>query len=100
MGRKSKFLIEEYVGDAGMNKYISGLYKQRGCMVGYIVEGEINKIIAKINKQIESIFDTTQKLAKENSSNFIHKEIYKSIHKGKLKYAMFHLMLDFNLIIG
>ncbi len=96
MGRKLKFLIEEYVGDAGMNKYISGLYKQRGCMVGYIVEGEINKIIAKINKQIESIFDTTQKLAKENSSNFIHKEIYKSIHKGKLKYAMFHLMLDFN----
>lgn len=95
VGKKSKFLIEEYVGIAGMNKYISGIYKERGCMVGYIVEGSIDKIIEKINTQVESFFDADQKLTKENSSNFKHTEIYKSIHQYKLKYPMFHLFFDF-----
>lgn len=95
-GKKAKFLINEYIGDAGMNKYISGIYKSMGCMVGYIVEGKINKIVEKINSQVEIVFDSNQKLLKENSSRFKHKEIYKSLHKEKLKYSMFHLMLDFN----
>lgn len=96
MGRKSKFLIDEYIGEAGMNKYISGIYKNMGCMVGYVVEGKINVIIDKINKQIESTFGATQTLFKENHPDFSHKEIYKSIHQEKLKYALFHLMLDFS----
>ena len=96
MGKKSNFLIEEYIGNAGMNKYISGIYKNMGCMVGYIVEGSIDKIIEKINIRVEIFFDTNQKLLKENSSNFKHSDIYKSIHLNKLKYPMFHLMLDFN----
>ncbi|HEY5371875.1 MAG TPA: hypothetical protein VIJ75_23065 [Hanamia sp.] len=94
-GKKSKFLIEEYVGIKGMNKYISGIYKERGCMLGYIVEGNIGEIVEKINTQVENVFEANQKLLKENSSNFKHKEIYKSIHQQKLKYPMFHLMLDF-----
>lgn len=96
MGRKSKFLIDEYIGEAGMNKYISGIYKSMGCMVGYVVEGKINVIIDKINKQIESIFDAKQILYKGALSKFNHQEIYKSVHKEKLNYTMFHLMLDLN----
>lgn len=95
MGRKSKKLIEEYVGDAGMNKYVSGIYKKRGCMVGYIVEGNISNIVDKINVHIESVFDSSQKLLKEEEITFNHKEVYKSSHR-ELHFSLFHLMLDFN----
>ena len=96
MGKKAKFLVDEYIGDAGMNKYISGIYKNKGCMVGYAVEGGINAIVDKINKQIKTTFDAKQILSKESHSKFSHKEIYKSVHKEKLNYILFHLMLDFN----
>lgn len=96
MGRKSKFLMDEYIGEAGMNKYVNGIYKNMGCMVGYIVEGKINVIIDKINKQIESTFGAKQILFKETNSKFSHQEIYKSVHKEKLNYKLYHLMLDFS----
>jgi len=95
MGRKSKKLIEEYVGDKGMNKYISGTYRKRGCMVGYVIEGNISNVVDKINNHIESVFDSSQKLLKEQIIMFNHKEVYKSSH-NKLGYSLFHLMLDFN----
>lgn len=96
MGKKSKFLADEYIGEAGMNKYISGIYKSMGCMVGYIIEGEINVIIDKINNQIKNTFDAKQILYKESYSKFNHQEIYQSVHKEKLSYTLFHLMLDFS----
>ncbi|MEO6704263.1 MAG: hypothetical protein ABIN04_00245, partial [Ginsengibacter sp.] len=93
---RPKFLAKEYVGDKGMNKYISGIYKQQGCMLGYIVEGKIEKIVEKINNEVIYFFDSNQILSKYTSSNFVHNGIYRSFHKEGLKYPMFHLMLDFN----
>jgi len=95
-GRKVSTLIREYVSDAGMGKYINGLYKRRGCMIGYIIEGNIPNIVGKINNQIEKVFNNKQCVKKDNSLKYKHKEIYKSQHKGKLNYDLYHLMLDFN----
>lgn len=96
LGLKSKFLVEEYVSERGMNKYITGIYKQRGCMIGYIVEGETTLIVNKINEEIERVLDSSQKLLIETTQFFQHNAVYKSFHKEKLIYPLFHLMLDFN----
>lgn len=96
-GRAATSLIREYVSDAGMGKYINGIYKKRGCMVGYVVEGDIPAIIIKINKQIEKKFNKSHHLLKDKSSKFKCKEIYKSKHIDNLDYLLYHLMLHFNM---
>lgn len=45
-------LVREYVSDAGMGKFINGISKSRGCMVGYIIQGNIAAIITNINNKI------------------------------------------------
>lgn len=96
MNKVAKTLIREYVGDAGMQKFINGLYKKRGCMVGYVIEGEVGNIVIEINKEIEKILDKNQCLSKDNSKRFNHTDIYKSNHPNKLRYTLHHLMLAFN----
>ena len=96
MNRVASTLILEYVSNSGMGKYINGIYKKRGCMIGYIVEGSIPNIIIKINTQIEKVMDKKQCLKKDSRLEFKHKEIYKSKHHGKLDYDFYHLMLAFN----
>jgi len=39
LSRVASTLIREYVSNSGMGKYINGIYKKRGCMIGYVVEG-------------------------------------------------------------
>lgn len=92
----AKTLIREYVGEAGMHKFINGLYKKKGCMVGYIIEGDINNIVIEINKKIESLLDKNQCLAKDDSKRFNRVDVYKSAHPAKLQYPLYHLMLAFN----
>jgi hypothetical protein len=96
MNRVASTLIREYVSNSGMGKYIIGIYKQRGCMIGYIVEGSIPKIIRNINTQIEKVMDNKQCLKKDSRLEFKQKEIYRSKHYGKLDYDLYHLMLAFN----
>lgn len=95
-GRIVSTLVREYVSDTGMGKYINGLYKRRGCMIGYVIEGDIANIVVKINNQIQKVFSKKQYVKKDISLKYKHKEIYKSQHKGKLNYNLYHLMLDFN----
>jgi hypothetical protein len=91
MNRVASTLIREYVSNSGMGKYINGIYKKRGCMIGYIVEGSIPNIIRKINTRIEKVMDSKQYLVKDCSLKYKHKEIYKSRHQGKLNYDLYHL---------
>lgn len=96
MSRKAATLIREYVADAGMGKFINGIYEQRGCMLGYIIEGKIPNIILKINARIEKVMEQSHCLISDNLLKCKHEEIYKSHHAGKLDYDLFHLMLDFS----
>jgi hypothetical protein len=96
MGRDAATLIREYVSNAGMGKYINGIYRQRGCMLGYIIEGKIPYIIQKINARIQKVMAASQCLVPVYLLESQPLEIYKSRHDGKLDYDLFHLMLDFN----
>lgn len=96
MGKIATTLIREYVSDAGMRKYIDGIYKKRGCMIGYVVEGSIANIVEKINARIRTSLTNEQCLIRDNSKKFQHRDIYKSEHPDKLDYILYHLMLQFN----
>ncbi|HEY4785718.1 MAG TPA: hypothetical protein VIH57_06700 [Bacteroidales bacterium] len=94
--KRASTLIHEYISDAGMGKFINRIYEKRGCMIGYIVEGSIANIVLKINQQVSKTLSNEQCLVMENNPQYNASEIYKSKHKGKLEYDLFHLMLDFN----
>jgi hypothetical protein len=95
-GKNAGTLIKEYVSDKGMGKHINHIYKNRGFMLGYIIEGNVPVIITKINEQIEIVLNKEQCIAKINDAKYTHNEIYISKHPGKLNYDLYHLMLDFN----
>lgn len=95
-GKLTTPLINEYVSKKGMGKFIDGIYKNRGCMVGYIVEGSIANIVGKINARIRISLTDEQCLTKDKSKKFQHSEIYKSEHIPKLDYILYHLMLQFS----
>ena len=95
-GKNAGTLIKEYVSDKGMGKYINHIYKKRGFMLGYIIEGNVSAIVIKINEQIEAALNKEQCITENNDAKYSHKEIYISKHPGKLNYDLYHLMLDFN----
>ncbi|MBN1186824.1 MAG: hypothetical protein JXB49_31390 [Bacteroidales bacterium] len=94
--RKASQLVKEYISDAGMGKYINGIYKGRGCMVAYILNGSISSIVIKINEEIKSNLDQTQCLSKATDLQYIYNEIFQSTHKPNLQHFLYHIMLDFN----
>jgi hypothetical protein len=89
-------LVREYVSDAGMGKFINGIYKSRGCMVGYIVQGNIRAIIPNINNKIVKTYSKSDCLLPDIRNQYKQIEIYKSKHAGKLNYLLYHIMLNFN----
>lgn len=96
MSKTATTLIREYVSDAGMRKYIDGIYKKRGCMIGYVVEGRTHHIVEKINSRIRISLTNEQCLIIDNSGKFKHRDIYKSEHPAELDYILYHLMLQFS----
>jgi len=46
--KRFSHLNSEYI-DEGMDRYIKNIYKIKGCMVGYVIQGNPDKIIPKIN---------------------------------------------------
>ena len=91
--RVATAVISDYVSDKGMGKYINGIYQKRGFMIGYIVEGDLKNIVTNVNKQVEKNFDLAQILSLDSS--FKHNYIYKSQHKSKLPYNLYHLLFTF-----
>jgi hypothetical protein len=68
-GRKTKLnakkLHERYI-ETGIDKYLSGKYPQRGCLVGYVLEGksiniakQINSVLLEQNRSAESLVGKT-----------------------------------------
>lgn len=64
-GRKSlldpKQIQKRYV-ETGIGHYISGYYPSNGCMLGYILEGEISLIVDAVNEIIEKDYSTSEKI--------------------------------------
>ena len=93
--KKPAKLIKEYISDVGMGKYIKGIYEEPGCMLGYILQGDIHNIVEKINSKIVQVYDNQQCLTKVKNKNLNHTDVYISLHINKLDYDFYHLMFDF-----
>jgi len=73
-------LIKEYIENAGMGKFINRIYEEDGFMLGYILNGETEKIVTKINLKITGTYSKNEHLTK-------HKNHYLSTYNlgGKQK---------------
>lgn len=87
-------LINEYVEDAGMGKFINQIYDKElfddGFMLGYILNGSTDGIVDKINLKIAITYSTKEQL-------FKHKKHYISSYSfsGNLR-ELYHIFLDFS----
>ena len=91
--RSATFLTSEYVEDAGMGKFIKGIYENDGFMLGYILNGTIASIVANINLKIISTYSDKEQLNK-TSNHYI--STYTLRGKGK---ELSHIFLDFSAAI-
>lgn len=82
-------LIREYVENAGMGKFINKIYEGDGFMLGYILNGETEQIVARINLKITDTYTDKEHLTK-------HKNHYISTYTldGKRK-ELNHIFLVF-----
>ena len=92
--KRSYNLVSEYVSSTGMDKFVKNLYKERGCMVGYVIQGKPDNIVENINNR----------LIKNNRDNEILQKIHKlfdynycyETEHNSLNYKIKHIMLLFN----
>jgi hypothetical protein len=91
--RSAIFLTNEYVEDAGMGKFIKGIYEDDGFMLGYILNGDTNKIIGNINLRISSTYSEKDNLR-------LSGKYYISTHNyDKKSKELVHIFLDFSSLI-
>ncbi|RPI19507.1 MAG: hypothetical protein EHM58_01485 [Ignavibacteriae bacterium] len=88
--KRANFLVDEYVEDAGMGKFIKGIYETDGFMLGYVLNGKVNNIVGSINSKVISTYSNKEILTK-NKKNYISYFFF----KGNLK-ELFHIFLDFS----
>lgn len=88
--KRAKFLLDEYVEDAGMGKFIKGIYEDDGIMLGYILNGNADNIVDNINLKITSTYSTKEKLSKRKR-HYISSYSY----NGKSR-ELLHLFLNFS----
>jgi hypothetical protein len=83
-------LINEYVENAGMGKFINKIYEDEGFMLGYILNGTPDKIVGKINLKITAVYTAKEQLVvykKHYISSYSFEDIRKELH---------HVFLDFS----
>ncbi len=65
---KSNSLIKRYI-DVGINNFISGKYPS-GLLLGYIVQGNPDRIVTQINKILKNTNRSKEKLVRDKNKNF------------------------------
>lgn len=92
--KNANTLINEYVEDAGMGKFIKGIYQEDGFMLGYILNGEADKIVGKINLKITTTYSVKEQLSKL-TKNYV--STYTLEAKDK---ELHHLFLNFTTSVS
>jgi len=83
-------LINEYVKDAGMGKFINKIYENDGFMLGYIINGKTDIIVSKINLKISTTYSVKEQL-------FKHKNHFISSYScDNNRKVIDHIFLDFS----
>jgi len=60
--KRASYLINEYVHNKGMGKFINRLYEEDGFMLGYILNGFEQNIITKINIKITKTYSIERRI--------------------------------------
>lgn len=82
-------LINEYVENAGMGKFINKIYENDGFMLGYILNGKTDSIVSKINLKVIATYSDKEQLSK-------HKKHYVSSYSfGNTRKELHHIFLNF-----
>lgn len=95
--RNARTELMEYISEKGMRKFIEGIYRKRGCMVAYVMQGNIHQIIQKLNAfiQSDSKFTSTEIITGKHTINY-YEECYISAHLTSQTPSLKHLMLSFS----
>jgi hypothetical protein len=88
--KNATFLTSEYVEDAGMGKFIKGIYEDDGFMLGYILNGKADSIVININLKVTLTYSAKEHLSKSGKHFMSNYNL-----KGKTK-ELFHIFLDFS----
>ncbi|HEY5589687.1 MAG TPA: hypothetical protein VIK55_01595 [Paludibacter sp.] len=96
-GRKAKISAQEkherYI-NTGIDNFISGRYPQKGCIVGYVLQGEPNKIVNKINAYLQQCNRTSEYLYSMESTIQNLEFCYQSSHENEIRIK--HFLLKFS----
>lgn len=92
--KRAAFLINEYVEDAGMGKFIKGIYEDDGFMLGYILNGTTEKIIENINLKITSTYSSNEQISK-NQKPYLSPYTLNGKDKN-----LHHIFLDFSSLMN
>ncbi|MFC2131037.1 hypothetical protein ACFLSQ_06345 [Bacteroidota bacterium] len=90
----SSYYIGRYVY-TGIDNFISERYRF-GCLAGYVVEGRVDKIVAKVNIKLEKLNRKNESLSITNVINgFNDSYISNHISKSKRHLKLKHIFLKF-----
>lgn len=87
----SKYYQQRYI-DTGMQTFIDGKYYQ-GCLVGYVLEGNPETIVDKINDLLKLAGRNAECLVMKTSVDSIH-YCYESLHSGMHLPKLTHYLLN------
>ncbi len=93
--KNSSKLIADYISEKGMKKFINSIYSKKGCMIGYIREGDTENIFKKINDRIASEWQTSEQLVNVPLVEGFNYH-YESNHPGYQHNPLKHLLLYFS----
>ncbi|MBV5313020.1 MAG: hypothetical protein JZU47_06970 [Prolixibacteraceae bacterium] len=95
-GRKTKILADSlhkrYV-ETGIDNFVSGKYPEKGCLVGYILQGSPENIVPMINSYLMNRFNSGEILLKVQNENPNLDYCFRSIH-GNLPIKHYFLVFQ------
>jgi hypothetical protein len=95
-GRKTKLIAKEnhkrYI-ETGINNFITKTYPQNGCLTGYVLQGDIGRIVKKINVYLNYLKRDSEQLVNIKSNIPSLPYFYISSHASGL--ILKHFFLDF-----
>jgi len=95
-GRKSKLnakKIQERYINTGIDNFISDKYPQNGCLIGYVLQGNPENIVAKINSQLDLLTRNSENLKQQECQ--IENLFYYFISSHEKQKNLKHYLIKF-----
>lgn len=98
--RRASYLRDRYI-ETGIGNFTNGRYSPiipKGCLVGYVVQGDPNQIYQAINTSLQSNNQTSERLSGQHTVNdcnfcFFSSHIRQTDHKA---IRLYHVLLPLN----